>query len=107
MAAMVTSRGAAKMIELAIGEMADHVRKQLRAQGVMLPSDRATVWQGRSAALTNLRVAGVVTSTEADKIGKRIARAIAKECEPLPCADEDGPMCDDCDCWKQTRANCS
>ena len=94
-------------INLTIGGMTDSIRKQLRRQGVMLPSDRASVWQSRSAGLTNLRIAGVVSAAEADKIGKRIVRAIAKECEPLPCDDDEGPMCDDCNCWKQTRANCS
>ena len=96
-----------RAIDLTLGGMAEHIRLQLRRQGVMLPSDRASVWQARSAGLTNLRLAAVVTAGEADKIGKRMVKAIARECEPLPCDDEDAGMCDDCDCWKQTRAHCS
>jgi hypothetical protein len=93
-------------IDISVGGLAAHIQDQLREQGVMLPPDRASVWQGRSAALTNLRVAGVVTDAERDKIGARIAKAVAREVVPLPCDDEDAGMCDACDCWKATREAC-
>lgn len=93
-------------VEISVGGMAAHIRDQLREQGVGLPSDRAEVWNRRSMALTALRVAGVVTDAESSKIGKRIARAVAREVEPLPCDDEDAGMCDICDCWKQARDYC-
>ena len=94
-------------IEVVVGGMAAHIRDQLREQGVMLPSDRASIWHQRSMALTSLRVAGVITDAEHARIGQRIAKAIAGEAEPLPCDDENAGMCDACDCWKQTAANCS
>jgi len=69
-------------IGIAFGALADSLKEQLREQGYVMPQPEMRSMQQRMHEAINLRVLGFLTPSEADKVERRIFKAIQSHARP-------------------------
>lgn len=68
-----------KNLTLSLGALSLPLKEQLENQGLIMAEDDITVWQSMIDSLIRLKVHSLVSSTEIDKISKRIIKEIGKQ----------------------------
>jgi hypothetical protein len=64
-------------IPLVLGALAPPIKGQIEAQGLTLPSHE--IWEKRHAAWNLLRIGGLLTDTEVERIARRLVKGIAQD----------------------------
>lgn len=70
-----------KTIGIHIGALCDPIRKQLKAQGVIVSTSEVSHFQRAHDGFVQLKVLGCMGDKEADRIAQRLTTKIAKFCE--------------------------